>query len=342
MKKLVVLGGGFAGSKIAKTLENEFDVTLIDNKDYFEYTPGILEAIVDPECMKSIRVLHTGYLEKAQIVIGNVKKISDKEVFVGNKKIPFDYLVIATGSQYSFPFKGHDAVLTKRADELRGHCNSLSTAKKILIIGGGFSGVELAGDIVVKYPKKEITIIHAMDRLLERQPEKVSRYAQRFFKKRGVKIIFNELVKGERKGVYETNKGTKIQPDLAFLCVGIVPNSEFMKSSFPKLLDKKGHILVNNFLQMQNKNNIFVAGDVTGIIEEKTAQSALEHADIIIENLRRSEKQKSLKEYKFKSKGMLISLGPKVGIFSKGNFVLTGWIPRVMKNYVQRKQMREM
>ncbi len=339
MKKLVIIGGGFAGSKIAKTLENEFDVTLIDNKDYFEYTPSILEAIVDPECMKDIRVLHTSYLKKAQVVVGKVKKISDKKVSVNNKKIPFDYLVIASGSSYSFPFEGHDAVLTKRADELREHCNSLCSAKKILIIGGGFSGVELAGEIAVKYPEKELTIIHAMDRLLERQPQKVSRYAQRFFEKRGVKIIFNELVKGERKGIYETNKGTKIQPDMAFLCVGIVPNSEFMKSSFPKVLDKRGHLLVNNFLQMQNHNNIFVAGDVTAIKEEKTAQSAVEHAETIIENLRRLEKQKPLKEYKFKSEGMLISLGPRKGIFSKGNFVLTGRIPRIMKNYVQRKQM---
>ncbi len=342
MKKLVIIGGGFAGSKITKSLEDNFDTTLIDTKDYFEYTPGVLEAIVNPECMKSIRILHTSYLKKAQVVIGKVQKISGKEVFINSKKIKFDYLVIASGSKYSFPFKNHDAVLIKRASELRSHSNELYNAKNVLIIGGGFSGVELAGDIIIKYPEKNLTIVHSRDRLLERQPEKVSQYAQRFFEKRNAKIIFNEKVKKEKKGIYSTDKGRKIKADIAFLCVGIVPNSEFMKLSFPNLLDKKGYIIVNEFLQLKNHKNIFVAGDITGIKEEKTAQNALEYADIVIENLGRLEKKRPLRKYRFENKGMLISLGPKKGIFSKGNFILFGRIPRIMKNYLQKNQMMKM
>jgi NADH dehydrogenase FAD-containing subunit len=342
MKKLVIIGGGFAGSKIAKALENKFEVTLIDTKDYFEFTPGILPAIVDPECMREIRVLHTHYLKKAMVMTGRVQKISKNEVFLKNKKIPFDYLVIASGSRYSYPFREHEPILINRANQLRNHCNGLCAAEKILIIGGGFTGVELAADIVCKYPKKEITIVHSMDRLLERQPEKVSKYAEKFFKKKGVKIIFNELVKGDRNRIYTTNKGTKIESDMAFLCVGIVPNSEFMKKSFPRLLDKREHIKVDEFLHLKNHNNIFVAGDVTDIKEEKTAQSAQEHADVIIENLQRIEKNKPLKNYHFINKGMLISLGEHDGIMSKGNFVLTGKIPRMIKAGLQKKEMMEM
>ena len=342
MKKLVVIGGGFAGSKIAKALENKFDVTLIDTKDYFEFTPGILPSITDPECMKEIRVLHTHYLKKAMVVIGRVQKISKNEVFLKNKKIPFDYLVIASGSRYSYPFEKHEPILINRANQLRNHCNGLCDSQKILIIGGGFTGVELAADIIDKYPEKEITIVHSMDRLLERQPEKVSNYAKKFFEKKGVKIIFNELVKGDRKGVYTTNKGTKIESDMAFLCVGIVPNSEFMKKSFPRLLDKRGHIKIDEFLHLKGHNNIFVAGDVTDIREEKTAQSAQQHADCVIQNILKTEKGKPLQTYHFKNKGMLISLGEHDGIMSRGNFVLTGILARMMKSALQKKEMSEM
>ncbi len=340
MKKVVIIGGGFAGSKIAKELENKFEVTIIDTKDYFEFTPGILPAIVDPECMKEIRVLHTNYLKKAMVIVGRVQKISKNEVFIKNKRIKFDYLVIATGSRYQFPFKDHEAILTNRANQLRNHCNGLCSAKKILVIGGGFTGVELAGDIVCKYPEKEITIVHSMDKLLERLPEKASKYAQKFFKKKGVKMIFNELITSDKKNVYMTNKGTKIKTDMAFLCVGIVPNSEFMQKSFPALLDKRGHIKVNEFLQLRGHRNIFVAGDVTDIKEEKTAQSAQEHADFIIENIKKEEKKKPLKKYHFMNKGMLVSLGNKKGIFCRKNLVMTGTIPRMIKTALQNSEMK--
>ena len=65
MKKVVVIGGGFAGAYIARHLEKDFDVTLIDTKDYFEFTPGILRTIVFPKHMKRIQVLHTHYLHKS-------------------------------------------------------------------------------------------------------------------------------------------------------------------------------------------------------------------------------------------------------------------------------------
>ena len=67
MKKLVIIGGGFAGSLIAKNCENYFDTTLIDSKDFFEFTPGILRTIVQPSHAKKIQVLHKEYLKKTKV-----------------------------------------------------------------------------------------------------------------------------------------------------------------------------------------------------------------------------------------------------------------------------------
>src|SRR3989338_1455974 len=100
MKKVVVIGGGFAGSLIARKLQKDFEVTLIDTKPYFEFTPGILRTIVEPEHYKSIQVGHKDYL-KAKIIVGHVKKIEEDFVHVDGKKLPYDYLAICSGSRYN-------------------------------------------------------------------------------------------------------------------------------------------------------------------------------------------------------------------------------------------------
>ena len=87
MKKLVIIGGGFAGSYIARNLQYDMDVTLIDTKDYFEYTPGILKTIINPEHMYQIQKRHSDYLKKAKIVIGEVKEVSKNFVKVNDEKI---------------------------------------------------------------------------------------------------------------------------------------------------------------------------------------------------------------------------------------------------------------
>ena len=69
MKSVVVIGGGFAGSTIAKKLQNRFDVTLVDNKSYFEFTPGILRTIVHPTNQRCMQVEHKEYLKKTNVII---------------------------------------------------------------------------------------------------------------------------------------------------------------------------------------------------------------------------------------------------------------------------------
>ena len=92
--------------------------------------------------------------------------------------------------------------------------------------------MELAAEIIEKYPEKKVAIAHGNDELIERNPKKAREYAKKFLEKRKVKIIFNEFVANHKKNVYTTNKGTKIKADLAFLCTGIIPNFEFMKKNF--------------------------------------------------------------------------------------------------------------
>lgn len=334
MKRVVIIGGGFAGSITAKRLEKDFDVILIDTKDYFEFTPGILRTIVSPSKTEKIQVFHRVYLRKAMFMKGTVDSIDRKTVFIGNKKLPYDYLVICSGSGYNLPIKEEKVVLADRLKHIEEKQEEFVRAKRVLIIGGGLVGVELAGEICTKY-EKGITIVHAMDRLLERNSKKVSAYAQRFLEKRGVKLIFNEFFNGRGKDDYVTDKKTRLKADLLFACTGIHPNSEFMIRNFSRTINKKGQIVVDKFLNVKGSRNIFAAGDVNDTLVEKTAQNAVSQAKTAVNNIRALEKKKKLRAYKSKVTPLAISLGKWNGIFVWKNLFITGLLPGLIKQLIE-------
>ncbi len=341
MKRLVIIGGGFAGTKIARTLEDEFGVTLIDSKDYFEFTPGILRTIVEPEHIHKIRKKHKEYLKKTKVITGKVHEISNDSVVVNKKKIKFDYLAICSGSKYSSPIKEHHLFYASRAESLKRAHENLKDAKNILIIGGGPVGVELAGEICTYFKDKKICLVHSWDRLTPRNKEKTSKYIQKFLEKKGVEFILGDSVNDKKGAFYLTENGKKIKCDLCFLTKGAVPNFEFAKKNFSHALNKEGQIIVDAFLRLEGKENIFVAGDVNSVKEEKTAQNAENNAKIIIKNLRALEGGRVLRKYgKEKNKGMVISLGKRNGVYERGNFVLKGFIPAIMKGAIERAVMR--
>ena len=340
MKKVIVIGGGFAGSLIAKKLEKDFEVILIDITDYFEYTPGVLRTIVEQKHIRKIQALHTHYLQRTKIVIGKVSEVAKKYVIIGNKRIKFDYLVICSGSSYSSPIKEQHLVIDLRARNLRNCYEQLCEAKNVLVIGGGLVGVELAGEITWKYKgEKKIVIVHSNDRLIERNPLKASNYAENYLKKRGVKIFYGEKVIRVENGVYITNKRKRIKTDIAFLCTGITPNFELMKKNFSDKLDGKGHINTDRNLHLHGERHIFAAGDITDCLEEKTAQNAERQAEVVVKNIYASEKNKKLSVYTCKKTPLVISLGKYNGLFVLNNFVLTGKIPALMKALIEDWEM---
>ncbi|MBS3093058.1 FAD-dependent oxidoreductase [Candidatus Pacearchaeota archaeon] len=341
MKKLVIIGGGFAGSLIAKNCENYFDTTLIDSKDFFEFTPGILRTIVQPSHAKKIQVLHKEYLKKTNFIRSLVTNVDKKYVSVKDKKIPYDYLVIASGSSYVRLIKELDTVLVSRIKTLQQNYDKLLKAKKVLIIGGSFVGVELAAEIATHFPDKNITIIEATPHLISRNNPKASTYAEDFMKKHNVKFILEEKIIEKNKTLL-TDKWRKVNADIIFSCVGIKPNSLFMEKNFKDKINEHCYLKVNDYLQLAGFNNIFVAGDVTDIKEEKLAQNAENHAYLISKNLKLLLKNKSLIAYNSKPRIMVISLGKLDGILIYKQFTLTGIIPGIMKTVIEKMFMRKL
>lgn len=339
MKKVVIIGGGFAGSTIAKALENKFDVTLVDTKDFFEFTPGILRTIVEPKHMCKIHKMYKDYLKKTKVINEEVKIVDERHVLFDGKRIRYDYLVICSGSSYKEPIKEQHVVYASRAKHLINVYNHLMRAKNVAIIGGGIAGVELASEIVCKYPEKKIILIHADKRLMHRNSEKSSKYAEYFLKNKGVEIILGEKVVTGNKNNIMTDKKREIKADIVLLCTRITPNSSFIKGKLRKSVDEKGFIDVNEKMQVQGFRNVFSAGDVNSCKVEKTAQNAEHQAKIVVKNIMALENGGELKTYNEKKTPMIISLGKWDGIFEYNNLVFTSLIPAFMKWIVERKEM---
>ncbi len=340
MEKVVIIGGGFAGGSIALSLMDKASVTMIDTEDFFEYTPSILRTIVEPEYYKKINSKHSSYLPNAKIIRGHVKSINEKFITLKNgKKINFDYLAIASGSNYTQPIKEEDVFFANRIKHLLEAYEKIKKSKKICIIGGGIVGVELAAELCTHYKDKEITLIHAHSNLMERSNKKTSNYAKSFLEKNGVKIIFNKKITAKKRNELTDNSGNSYSYDSVFFTAGIKPNTEFMKNNFSNLVTKG--IEVNEFLQLNSHENIFVAGDVTNIAEEKTAQNAEKQANIVTNNILAKINNSKMKSYKSKKRMMVISLGKNNGVIEYKNFVLTGFIAPILKTLIEKRVMNK-
>ena len=339
MKRLVIIGGGFAGSYIAKELQNEYKITLIDRKNYFEFTPGVPRTLTQPEHAKAIQISHRKYLKNVDIEVKEVRKIGRNYVFAGKKKINFDYLVICTGSEYHSPFKEKNMIISARSKELLEKNKELLKAKNIMIVGGGLVGVEIAGEIIQRCKGKKITIVHAHDTLLERNNYRSQKHAERFLKRNGVNIIYGEKIVKNKGKIFFSDKGRVFTPDLVLICTGISPNYYLIQNSFKNSLDEKKFFKINSFLQFDDYDNIFAAGDITNFREEKTAQNAQRQAKIVVKNLKREKLGKPLVKYNSTKTPLVISLGSYDGIFEYKNFVITGLIPGILKLIIERREM---
>lgn len=342
MKKVIVIGGGFAGSTIARELQNDFEVTLIDNKDYFEFTPGILRTIVEPDHIKKLQIMHNHYLTSARFLRGEVEAVEKNKVIVGGRDIRYDYLVICSGSGYNIPIKEKDVVPAVRAEHLRKHHERLCKAKKVLIIGGGLVGIELAAEICTHYKDKSIILIHSHERLCERNKISTSRYAENFLLKKGVKLVFGEKVRKNHGNTFISDKGKEYKADIAFLCTGIKPNFEFMKKNLKRKLNEKNQIKVNEYMQVSGEKNIFAPGDVNDMKVEKTAQNAERQAKIVARNILSMERKEKLHKYIFRKTPMVISLGKWKGIFELDGIVFTGILPGILKSFIEWKEMKKL
>jgi len=336
-KRVVVVGGGLGGSLVAKNLEQVADVTLIDPKEYFEVPYAQMRCYVEPAMAKRSVFKHSEYLKTAHIVQSAGESVTGSEVITASgDRVPFDFLVITTGTTYNGPSTKAERIKLYEAEK-----EKIVQANSVLVIGGGPVGVELVGEIVVDFPDKKVTLVHSGQRLLEFLGTKVSDKTLKWLKsKKNVEVILKDRIEieGLAGPEYVTKNGTRITADAHFVCVGKRVASSWLRSSdLSHLIDGEGRLKVDANMRLEGKSNVFAVGDIANTKEIKQGYLASMQATVVVENIKKlikgGSKASKLAEYKpTKSPLGVVSLGRYEGVAQFPIVTLIGRLPGMLKS----------
>ncbi|MBN1786430.1 MAG: FAD-dependent oxidoreductase [Candidatus Methanofastidiosa archaeon] len=308
MSNVLIVGGGATGIHCARYLSENFDVTLIEKKKHFHFTPDVLSLISgSPKSAEAIP--YEELLDDVQMMHAEALGISDGSILVKGKEMAFDYLVLCTGSLPRMAFDGGDALTPYEYDSIVQNLERIRSANSHVVIGGGPVGIELLGELDKLGNGPKVTIVSGKDRLLDRFGPKVSRFVQSYFKGPNIEVLLSKRVLGMADGRFFTDEGTSIEADMGYVCTGSYPNTSFLEAGLRDAMSASGHVRVNSSLQVQGHRNIFAGGDISSIYEEKTYLAAERHAVTIASNIASLDKGGRLKQYVPRRMPLLISLG---------------------------------
>ncbi|KAG9146766.1 hypothetical protein Leryth_005084 [Lithospermum erythrorhizon] len=332
-KRVVIVGGGIAGSVLAFNLQHHADVYLIDPKEYFEIAWASLRCMVEPSFAEKSLINHREYVRNATIITAYAVNVTLNEVRTSQGRVvPYDYLVIATGHEDRTTVTKMEKISLYRMEHER-----IRSANSILIVGGGPVGVELAGEISVDFPEKKITLVHRGGRLLEFVGEKGGKKALKWLRKKNVDVVLGDSVtnlNSSTNGVYKTSGGKTIRADCHFLCIGKPLASSWLKESMLRdRLDPIGRLMVDANLRVKGCSNIFAIGDITDIPEMKQGYLAQIHARVVVKTIKYMINGKEkLDTYKSGSQMAIVSLGRSEAVAQIKGATMIGRIPGKMKS----------
>eukprot|EP00009_Paramoeba_aestuarina_P002170 CAMPEP_0201515152 /NCGR_PEP_ID=MMETSP0161_2-20130828/6800_1 /ASSEMBLY_ACC=CAM_ASM_000251 /TAXON_ID=180227 /ORGANISM="Neoparamoeba aestuarina, Strain SoJaBio B1-5/56/2" /LENGTH=546 /DNA_ID=CAMNT_0047911901 /DNA_START=104 /DNA_END=1741 /DNA_ORIENTATION=+ len=399
-KTVVVVGGSFGGLQVLKGLEEaeHLNVILIDQREYYEYKPGVLSLFCHPERFNSLSGEIADRLDdnnkNNSFVLGSVVQVEEDHVIVetNNKndknktkreKIFFNYLVWATGLEYPEPVSALEHLTTReqRQKDWDGVISKIK-GRKVLILGGGPVGCELAGELLTTDPDQSVVLVDAHSSLLHLFPDATIDYVEWWLKERGAEVVLGQRIKKWGDDFCVLADGTRIEADVVFVCFGGKPNTQPFASSsssfIRKCLNSRGFIDTNNFLQVPGAPHIFAVGDVlaprnppcspspfpspspslssspsnpSSISNEmKQALYAEMSGKIAAKNIKTlSASSSSLLRYPEDLSGSsllplvyVISLGSDDGSLGFNTLVMNGFLAAVMKFIIEDTKVREM
>lgn len=366
MKHIVILGGGFAGVAavlyLQKHLTRNTKITLIDKNPYHLFTPSLYEVATSEAPKGNIAIPFEEIVErKVEVVKGIVEKIDPAKQTVTSQDdvISYDYLLITLGSQpayYHIPGLEEHSIALKSLQEavviknkIRSMCCEEGKCNKkvrVVIGGGGFSGTELAAELLTykdKIAKQhhldpnclEITIIQGSDRLLKELDAHVSKIAQDRLHLPNVTFAFGGHISKVTKTSVFTDDNKVYTYDILIWTGGVEANAIPQKSGLPT--NKRGQLIVNSFLQVEEHDNIFAAGDIAQFIDPKTttpaptvAQVAEEEAVTAAKNILRLIKNQDLEAYTYRHFGYIVPIRGRYAVAELMGVLhfdgLIGWI----------------
>ena len=269
-KRTVILGGGFAGSQIARDLRGKRRVTVVETKSYFEFVPGTPSAAAGAAPLRAAtrfnlranlrarrllvpltKVLGRGVAVERVRAGEAVRVTSEKTVRVGEgRTLEYDELVVAVGSEYPSGLKAscdpneEDAEIGARAREMARVRETMDEGKSIVVVGGGVVGVELACELAERQKKRgggTVNLLHSGPRLLDTLPEFVSEYASKALVSRGVRVYVGQTYDREGDSFIGAMNKNVIEGDRVAWCVGAKPNTDFLRVKGSRFVDSQDY-----------------------------------------------------------------------------------------------------
>ena len=367
MEKVIIIGGGFGGLTSAKELaKKDFNITVIDKTNHHLFQPLLYQVATAALSPADIAIPIRSAFSKnknVEVLLGEVKSIDKekKKIFFNGSEIEFDYLIIATGSRHSYFGKDewekyapglktlNDALKIRETILL-----SLEAAEKekdpvkrqkylnFVIIGGGPTGVELAGAISeivnqnlipdfrnIDASMTKVYMIEALPNILSSYPESLSRRALEDLQKLEVEVILKEKVTGiNENGVMV---GDRFIETKNILWAAGNQASSLIKNAGIQT-DRAGRAVVSNDLSIEGYSNIFVIGDATAFKDEKGEQLpaiapvAIQQGKFVAKIIAEGLIGKSHKKFIYKDRGTMATIGKAKAVAVIKGFKLSGLV----------------
>lgn len=363
-KRLVLVGGGHVHLLCLKNtdrfIRDGAEVTLIGPDRFHYYSgmgPGMVSGFYRPEQVRfdiQTMVESRGGVF-VQDKVRSIDKSSKTLMLQSGKKIPYDVVSFNVGSYVPMdriPGAQESAIPVKPIEKLQSvqemiqkRVQNGEPKTRVLVIGAGPAGVELAGNIwrLARDRRNpvEITVANSRDRVLPNLNEKAGVLAQASLTRRGIRVLSNFRVAHMEHGMARSRSGDEVSFDVAILTIGIMPQRVFADSGLTTSED--GALLVDDHLESTDSTDIFGGGDCIAIQEhpvDRVGVYAVREAPILFENLLARLTGKPLSPFRPQGRYLLIfNLGDGSGIFVRGSWVWQGRLAFMLKNYLDTRFM---
>ncbi|KAJ7415666.1 Apoptosis-inducing factor 2 [Willisornis vidua] len=344
--RVVVVGGGFGGTAAASLLKSwAVPFVLVDVRDAFHHNVAALRAAVESGFAKKTFISYSvtfGDSFRQGKVVG-IDPGRQKVLLSDGEELHYSHLILATGSDGPFPGKFNKVIDMESAIQTyEDMVKEIEKSERILVVGGGAAGAEMAAEIKTEYPAKEVILMHSKPALADVELlASVRQEVKEILLRKGVRLLLTEnssLAKVcdpalsvatdervrdvenlmpnqfQKDMVVRTEKGTEVVVDMVVLCTGIKINSSAYAAAFGDKMASNDALKVNKHLQVEGYENIYAIGDCADLKEPKMAYHAGLHADIVVTNIINSLTHKPLKTYEPGSLTFLLSMGRNDGV----------------------------